>query len=156
MREIFIHSLNSNLYDAAYAPKETALTITVTSNSITVRLLGLSDEGRFNPIPSATVHIYELQEKTTWKLIGDYVTDANGTISIDRVNTAEWYKAVFDGTEDYFPAVTYTQLQAQPPPEQQPPTQPQVQQITAPCAPWLWLLLLLLALSEGKEKVIQA
>jgi len=145
-----VRQVYTDLYDAAFTPRETILYLTVTSNNITVRLLGASDRGGYTPIPNATIHIYELD--TTWNPIGDYVTDQNGLVSINRSNTKEWYKAVFDGTEEYRPAVAYAQLQAQPP--AQPPSgqQPQAQQIVAPCASWLWLLLLILALMSKRKE----
>jgi len=142
-----IYDITSDLYDIAYAPKETILYLVVTSNNITAKLLGESDQGVYNPIPDTTIHIYELQDGT-WNPIGDYVTDQNGIVSIDRVNTQEWYKAVFNGTEQYRQAIAYAYLSEQQPPIQPPPEQ---QQSLTQCPSYLWLLLLLVA-SLFKEK----
>jgi hypothetical protein len=154
MERIDIYSLNSDLYDVAYAPKETILYLIVTSNNITVKLLGASDQGGYNPIPNAIIHIYELQDGTTWNPIGDYVTDENGTVSIDRTNTQEWYKAVFDGNESYRPSTAYASLQqySQPPPSSQPSTQ----QSSVSCQSCLWLILLFIAsLFERKQEQVE-
>lgn len=154
---INVFNVDSDLYNLAYAPKETILGLIVTSNNITAKLLGKSDEDGYIPIPNATIHIYELQE-TTWNKIGDYITDSNGVVSIDRVNTQEWYKAVFDGTEEYRPATTYANLQTTPP--QPPPEQPPQQQQTLQsfmCPSCLWLLLLFIAsLFKRKEEQVEA
>jgi hypothetical protein len=152
-----MYNLYTDLYDVAYAPRDTILLLIVTSNNITAKLLGKSDEDGYNPIPNATIHIYELQDGTTWNPIGDYTTDSNGVVSIDRVNTQEWYKAVFDGTEEYRPATTYANLQTTPsqPPPRQPPQQQQTLQ-SFMCPSCLWLLLLFIAsLFERKEKQVE-
>ena len=147
---VFIDDVTSDLYDVAYAPRETILTLYVTGNNITAKLLGASDEGGYNPVPNATIRIYELQDDTTWNPIGDYVTDQNGVVSIDRTNTQTWYKAVFDGTAEYRPVIAYASVSeqppTQPPPSQPPPEQqPPAQQSLYPCPSYLWLLLLFVA-----------
>jgi hypothetical protein len=163
---VYMFDVTSNLYDIAYEPKDTILLLIVTSNNITVKLLGKSDENGYIPIPNAIIHIYELQDGARWNLIGDYTTDSDGLVSIDRVNTQEWYKSVFDGTEEYRPATTYAKLQTtppqqppeQPPPGQQPPSgqQPSQQSLNM-CPSWLWLLLLFIAsLFKRKEEQVEA
>jgi len=143
---VYMYEAITDLYNALYTPKEPLLTITATKNNITVKLLAPSDEGRYVPVPNATIHIYELHDVTTWNPIGDYVTDQNGVVSIDRTNTQTLYKAVFDGTAEYRPAITYASLSEQPPPSQPPPEQqPSAQQSLYPCPSYLWLLLLFTA-----------
>jgi len=149
---ITVAGAQSDLYDAPYAPRETILTLTVTSGNITARLLYRADDGSYVPLSGATIHIYELVNQS-WSPVGDFVTDSNGVVSIDRPNTAEWYKAVYDGTDEYQPAVAYAQIQ----PQQQPPTQQQqpgqVSTVTA-CGTisLLWLLILVLLLGRGSEE----
>jgi hypothetical protein len=142
-----VYRVITDLYDAAYAPREVILTMIVTTDTITIRLLGKTEQGTYAPLPSMVVHVYELVDGSAWSHIGDFSTDENGKVIINRKNTAEWYKAVFDGTDEYQPTTAYAQLQAQPP-EQPPPPQQQQQQVYAAtaCSAGLWLLLLLLAL----------
>jgi len=154
MERIDIYSIISDLYDVAYAPKETMLDLVVTSNNITAKLLGASDQGGYNPISNVTIHIYELQDGTTWNLIGDYTTDNNGVVSINRTNTQQWYKAVFDGNDTYQPATAYAELQQS---NQTQPPQPSTQQSLTLCPSCLWLLLLFVAsLFERKEEQTEA
>jgi len=145
----YIYNSYTDLYDISYAPKPTILYLSVTSNNITAKLLGASDQGGYSPIPNATIHIYELQG-TTWNKIGDYVTDQNGLISIDRTNTLEWYKAVFDGNDEYQQSVAYAELQQATP--SQPPPEQQAQQSIYTCPSMLWVILLLIPLLFKKRE----
>jgi predicted cobalt transporter CbtA len=149
---VTVNAVRSDLYDYPYSPKETILALAVTSSNITARLLGRTEDGGFAPLAGMTIHIYELVNNA-WIPVGDFVTDDDGVVSISRTNTQEWYKAVFDGTDEYQPATAYAQLQAQPP-EQPPPPQQQQQQVCAAtaCNVGFWLLLLLLALLLGRRR----
>ena len=160
MSSIGIYEVSSDLYDVGYAPKETILTITVTSSNIYAKLIGKTEDGNYVPLSGMTIHAYELVNQV-WSPIGDFVTDSNGVVSISRTNTQELYKAVFDGTDEYQPAVAYAQLQPQPqeqppPPSPQPSQQPEQVLTVTVCRTslWLWLLLLALLLERRKEEEI--
>jgi len=150
----------SDLYDNPYAPNETILTLTVTSTSITAKLLGRTKDGSYVPLSGITIHIYELVNQA-WSPIGDFDTNSDGVVFISGTNTQEWYKAVFDGTDEYLPAVAYAQLQPQPqeqppPPSPQPSQQPEQVLTVTVCRTslWLWLLLLALLLERRKEEEV--
>jgi 5-hydroxyisourate hydrolase-like protein (transthyretin family) len=137
-----VYSISTDLYDSAYAPKEVMLAMVVTRDSITVRLLGKTEQDTYAPLPNMVVHVYELVNGVTWSSIGDFTTDENGRIIISRENTAEWYKAVFDGTDEYMNATAYAWLIECGQPARCAATE---------CNFLFWLLLTLLALTKRRE-----
>jgi len=83
----------------------------LTATRITLRARLTTSDGE--PLFGMEIKFYRSTDKQTWSYIGSSYTNENGEASIaTEAYTGEYFKAVFEGTEDYEPSEATAQYTA--------------------------------------------